>query len=67
MADYFPPSPIGRDNLFGHLLFGISNAPVESLIVNGRWVVRERRCVNVDERRVAEKAAARARALWRRF
>ena len=67
VADYFPPSPIGRDNLFGHLLFGISNAPVESLIVGGRWVVRDRRCVNVDERRVAEKAAARARALWRRF
>jgi putative selenium metabolism protein SsnA len=67
LVDYFPPTPVHRDNLFGHLLFGISNAPVDSLIVNGRYVMRDRRCVNVDERKVAEKAAVRAKALWQRF
>jgi hypothetical protein len=40
---------------------------VDSLIVNGRYVLRESQCVTVDERRVGEKAAARARALWERF
>ena len=67
LIDYFPPTPVHRDNLFGHLLFGISNAPVDSLIVNGRYVMRDRQCVNVDERKVAEKAAVRAKALWQRF
>jgi cytosine/adenosine deaminase-related metal-dependent hydrolase len=67
LVDYFPPTPLDSSNLFGHILFGISNAPVDSLIVNGRYVVRDKTCVNVDERRVAEKAAARARALWERF
>ena len=67
LADYFPPTPIHPGNLFGHLLFGIANAPVEALMVDGRWVVRDRRCVNVDERRVAQKAAVRAKALWERF
>jgi cytosine/adenosine deaminase-related metal-dependent hydrolase len=67
LVDYFPPTPVHRDNLFGHLLFGISNAPVDSLIVNGRYVMRDRQCVNVDERKVAEKAAVRAKALWQRF
>jgi len=67
LVDYFPPTPVHRDNLFGHLLFGISNAPVDSLIVNGRTVMRDRQCVNVNERKVAEKAAARAKALWQRF
>jgi len=67
LLDYYPPTPLNSGNLFGHILFGIANAPVDSLIVNGRYVVRDKQCVTVDERRVAEKAAARARALWERF
>jgi cytosine/adenosine deaminase-related metal-dependent hydrolase len=67
LVDYYPPTPLHSGNLFGHILFGIANAPVDSLIVNGRYVLRDKQCVTVDERRVAEKAAARARALWERF
>jgi putative selenium metabolism protein SsnA len=67
LVDYFPPTPLVADNLFGHLLFGISNAPVDMLLVNGRAIVRDRRCVTLDERAVAEKAAIQARSLWRRF
>jgi cytosine/adenosine deaminase-related metal-dependent hydrolase len=67
LVDYFPPTPLNRYNLFAHVLFGISNAPVDSLIVNGRYVLRDRQCVTVDEREIAEKAAARARVLWKRF
>ena len=67
LVDYFPPTPIDSGNLFGHILFGIANAPVDSLMVNGRWVLRDKQCVKVDERTVAEKAAAQARSLWERF
>jgi putative selenium metabolism protein SsnA len=67
LVDYLPPTPIDSSNLFGHLLFGVSNAPVDSLMVDGRWVVRDGHCVNVDERAIAEKAAACAAALWERF
>ena len=67
LADYFPPTPLHRDNLFGHILFGISNAPIDSLLVNGRYVLHNKECVTVNEREVAEKASIRARALWERF
>jgi putative selenium metabolism protein SsnA len=67
LFDYFPPTPVEPANLFGHLLFGVANAPVDALMVDGRWVLREKQCVEVNERRVAEKAALRARALWERF
>ena len=67
LVDYFPPTPLDNNNLFGHFLFGIANAPVDSLLVNGRFVLRHKECVTVEERKVAEKAAARARALWERF
>ena len=67
LVDYYPPTPLDSSNLFGHILFGIANAPVDSLIVNGSYVLRGKQCVTVDERRIAEKAAARARKLWERF
>jgi putative selenium metabolism protein SsnA len=67
LVDYFPPTPLNSGNLFGHFLFGIANAPVDSLLVNGRYVLRAKECVTVSARDVAEKAMTRARALWERF
>jgi len=67
LVDYYPPTPLIATNLFNHILFGIAHAPVDSLMVNGRFVVRDHRCVTVDERAVSERAMARARKLWERF
>ncbi len=67
LVDYYPPTPMHAGNLFGHLLFGISNAPVDSLVVNGNFIVRDKECVSIDERRLAQKAARMAKALWSRI
>jgi putative selenium metabolism protein SsnA len=66
LVDYYPPTPIDSTNLFGHLLFGISNAPIDTLIVDGRSIIRNKICVTVDERKSALRATARASALWER-
>jgi len=67
LVDYDPPTPLDAGNLFGHLLFGIAHAPLDTLIVNGRIVVRAGRCVTVDEHAIAARARRRAKALWERF
>jgi putative selenium metabolism protein SsnA len=67
LVDYYPPTPIHADNLFGHIFFGIANAPIDLLVVNGRTVLKDKRCVTVDERAVAERATKQAKALWERF
>ena len=67
LVDYYPPTPMHEGNLFGHFLFGIANAPIDLLVVNGRTVLKEKRCVTVDERAVAERATRQAKALWERF
>jgi putative selenium metabolism protein SsnA len=66
LVDYYPPTPLTPGNIFGHLLFGIANAPIDTLIVNGRPIVRDRKCLTVDERTIAARASERARALWHR-
>jgi putative selenium metabolism protein SsnA len=67
LINYFPPTPIDSSNMLRHLLFGIANAPVDSLIVNGRYVMQDQQLVNVDERRIAEQAVGRAKRLWERL
>jgi cytosine/adenosine deaminase-related metal-dependent hydrolase len=67
LVDYYPPTPLTAANVFGHVLFGAAHAPLDSLMVNGRFVVRDRHCVTVDERAISEKAAARASQLWQRL
>ncbi len=67
VLDYRPPTPLTTANVGGHLLFGIDRSHVRSVLVAGRWVVRDRNLVQVDGRAVAAQARSAAAALWRRL
>jgi putative selenium metabolism protein SsnA len=67
VCDYDPPTELHADNLAGHLLFGLDRSHVSSVLVAGRFVLRERRLVNVDERLVHERVRRAASDLWRRM
>jgi putative selenium metabolism protein SsnA len=67
VLDYAPPTPLGTDNLAGHLLFGLDRSHVVSTMVAGRFVVRDRRVVLVDPRESAARARAAAPGLWQRM
>ena len=65
--DYRPPTPLTSENLAGHLLFGLDRSHVRSVLVAGRWVVRERRLANLDAGEVFAHARLAAEAVWRRM
>ena len=67
VLDYHPPTPLTTANLAGHLLFGMDRSHVRSVMVAGRWVVRDRALVGVDGAVVAAEARAAAAALWKRM
>ena len=67
VLEYSAPTPLHADNLAGHLLFGVDRSHVAHVMVAGRWVVRERRIVNLDARAVWERARSAAADLWRRM
>jgi hypothetical protein len=54
-------------NLTGHLLFGLDRSHPASVMVGGRWVVRDRRLVTVDAPALLARARTAAAALWQRM
>jgi len=65
--DYRPPTPLTSDSLVGHLLFGLDRSHLRSVMVAGRFVLRDRRLTNVDEAAVFARARAASAALWERM
>lgn len=66
VLDYASPTPVTAENLSWHLNFGINSASVESVMVNGSFVVRNRKAV-IDEQNVYERARAASEKLWARL
>jgi cytosine/adenosine deaminase-related metal-dependent hydrolase len=67
VLDYRPPTELHGENLAGHLLFGIDRSHVLSVMVAGRWVLRDRRAVSVDEAKAFAAARSAARDVWSRM
>lgn len=67
VVDAAPPTPLGPDNLFGHLAYGASDAPVRHTIARGRLLLEDFRHTTLDPGAIADRARACAPALWRRF
>lgn len=64
---YDPPTPLHAGNVAGHVLFGFSSAAVESTIVDGRFVMRERRFPQLDVAAACARARGAAQGLWERM
>ena len=66
LLDYRPPTPLRAENLGGHLLFALDRSHVRSVMVAGRWLMKDRRLLTVDEQAVFARARKAAAALWAR-
>jgi putative selenium metabolism protein SsnA len=68
LLDYDPATPLADDNVLGHLVFGASQAIVDTTIVAGRVLMAQRRlCLHIDEERIRARARELAGALWKRL
>ena len=68
IVDYDPPTPLSADNAFGHIVFGISQAAVDTTIVGGRVLMENRRlALDLDEPRINARARELAAKLWKRL
>jgi putative selenium metabolism protein SsnA len=74
IVDYRPPTPLEAGNIDPHLLFGVSGRQTDTVIINGRPVMRRRELLGaagtpgaVDEEALLAHARERAGNLWRRI
>jgi len=68
VIDYDPPTPLEAGNTFGHLVFGMSQAAVDTTIVGGRILMEKRQLtLNLDEPRINARARELATKLWKRL
>jgi len=66
VLDYYPPTPLTPQNLLGHLIFGIRDSAVNSVIVGGREVVKDHVLVSMDEESVMAEAKKVAESYWKK-
>jgi cytosine/adenosine deaminase-related metal-dependent hydrolase len=64
---YIPPTPLSADTLGAHFLYGMRSSMVESVMVNGEWVMKEREFPRLDVEKVSRESAKAAARLWKRM
>jgi len=68
LVDYDPPTPLGDSTALGHLVFGLSQATVDTTICGGRILMEGKRLqIDIDEAALATRSREQARRLWDRF
>ncbi len=64
---YDPPTDLFAENLAWHWMFSFTPAIVESVLINGEWVLRCGEFCRVDEERIRAEARVEAKRLWTRM
>ena len=67
LVKYVTPTPLTVNNFWGHLLFGISDAHVDTTIVGGKVLMRNGVLTTLDEKSIREKSVKLTEKLWERF
>ena len=65
VLDYDTPTPLTRENFFGHFLFGITSNHITDVISGGRLIVRDRKITTVDEQAILKESRKQAERLWK--
>jgi cytosine/adenosine deaminase-related metal-dependent hydrolase len=65
--DYDPLTPMNRNNLAGHAIFGMSGYQVRDTMINGRFVMKDRILTTIDLEKTMEKSREVSKRLWERL
>ena len=67
IVDYDGPTPVNASTINSHILFGIGGRHVNTTIINGRVVMKDRILLNIDEEALLAKSRELAQKLWDRI
>jgi len=67
LVDYHPFTPLTAGNFPWHIIFGFQERMVTMTMVNGKFLMRERKLLHLDEGEIAAKALELAPEVWARY
>ena len=67
LVDYQPTTPLTAGNFPWHIIFGVDGTGVDTTIVGGRMLMRNRELLTLDEEEICAKSRELAARMWRRF
>lgn len=67
VVDYTPHTPLTENTLGGHIIFGMSGRSVDTTIINGKVLMKDRELVNIDESEILSKSREVSKKLWNRI
>ncbi|MCX6085224.1 MAG: putative aminohydrolase SsnA [Caldiserica bacterium] len=67
LVDYASPTPLNSGNAFGHMFFGMSADLVDTVVVNGKVVVKGHQVLAVNREDLERESQKVAKAVWEAF
>ena len=67
VVDYDPLTPLTKNNINSHILFGMMGRSVVTTIINGKIVMYDRKIVGINEKEIFGQSRAVAQKLWDRM
>ena len=65
--DYVPPTPINKDNYWGHYIYGILERQVETAIQNGEVIMNNYQIKNIDSQKINSNIFTQGKILSNNF
>ena len=66
-VDYQPTTPLSAGNLPWHIIFGFESSMVTSTMVAGKFLMRDRQLLTLDEEAITQRSRQLAASTWERF
>ncbi|MDL2294332.1 putative aminohydrolase SsnA [Ruminococcaceae bacterium OttesenSCG-928-D13] len=66
VVDYLPHTLLNENTIAGHVMFGMMGRGVDSTMINGKFVMKDRKMQTVDEAAVLAKAREQSADFWKR-
>ncbi len=66
-VEYHPFTPLTAENAPWHILFGFHESQITSTMVAGKFLMKDRHLVELDEESIAAKASELAKKVWVRY
>ncbi|MHC1741027.1 MAG: putative aminohydrolase SsnA [Anaerolineaceae bacterium] len=67
LVDYLPFTELTPGNLPWHIQFGFSDSMVTSTMVAGKWLMKDRKLMTLDEVEITRRALDSSKEVWKRY